>query len=94
MRRSKSEVYVHLVWTTHNRHSWLTPMLAAPVYACITGVAQRLGCVVLAIGRMPDHVHLVVNLPPRTSIAQLAQQTKGASSKLAGDLGGRETGGR
>ena len=69
----------------------LTPELTASVYGRIANVAQRLGCVVLAVGGMPDHVHLAVKLPPRTSSAQLAQQVKGASSKLAGDLGGRET---
>ena len=90
MRRSKSEVYLHLVWATHNRHPWLTSELTPPVYGCIAHVAQRLGCLVLAVGGMPDHVHLAVKLPSRTSIALLAQQVKGASSKLAGDLSGRE----
>ena len=86
MRRSKAEVYLHLVWATHNRQPWLTPELAPPVYGCIETVARRLGCTVLALGGMPDHVHLVVMLPPKRAIYLLAQRVKGASSKLAADL--------
>ena len=86
MRRSKAEVYLHLVWATCNRQSWLTPERAPQVYYCIIGVAEQLGCTVLALGGMPDHVHLAVRLPTRTSIAQLAQQIKSASSKLTSEL--------
>ena len=86
MRRSKAEIYLHLVWTTRNRQPWLTPELVSPVYACIETVARRLGCTVLALGGMPDHVHLVVMLPPKRAVYLLAQQVKGASSKLAADL--------
>ena len=32
---------------------------------------------------MPDHVHLLVEMPPTTSIAQLAKQVKGGSSHFA-----------
>ncbi len=86
MRRSKSEVYLHLVWSTHNRQPWLTPERTPPVYHCIISVAKRLGCTVMAIGGMPDHVHLAVRLPTQTKISDLAQQTKSASSKLTNDL--------
>ena len=86
MRRSKSEIYLHLVWATHNRQPWLTPKIAPPVYGCIANMAERHGCSVLAIGGMPDHVHLAVRLPPRTGISLLAQQIKGASSHLAAQL--------
>ena len=84
MRRSKAEIYLHLVWATHNRQPWLTPELAPPIYGWVTATAKRLRCTVLALGGMPDHVHLLVLLPPRTSISLLAQQVKGSSSRLAG----------
>jgi len=86
MRRSKAEVYLHLVWATHNRQPWLTPERTPLIYHCIVGVAKRLRCTVLAIGGMPDHVHLAVRLPTDTRISDLVQQTKSASSKLTNDL--------
>ncbi len=86
MRRSKAEVYLHLVWTTYQRIPWLTPDLTPPVYGCIAGLAKRNGAEILALGGMPDHVHLVVKLSPKTAISLLAQQIKGASSRLAATL--------
>ena len=85
MRRSKAEVYLHLVWATHNRRPWLTPDLTPIVYDAITRVARRLKVTILAVGGMPDHVHLLVLLPPSQNIAQFAGQVKGASSRLAGE---------
>ena len=90
MRRSKAEIYLHLVWATHNRQPWLTPELALPIYERVTSTARRLRCTVLGIGGMPDHVHLLVRLPPVTSISLLAQQVKGSSSRLAREVGRRK----
>ena len=86
MRRRKAEGYLRFVWARHGRQPWLTPELVLPVYDCIETSARRLGCTVLALGGMPDHVYLVVMLPPKTAIYLLAQQAKGASSKLAAYL--------
>jgi putative transposase len=69
MRRSKVEVYLHLIWTTEGRQGWLTPGLAPPMYGCIANIAERVGCTVLAIGGMPDHMHLVVKSPSKTAVA-------------------------
>ena len=86
VRRSKAEIYLHLVWATHNRQPWLTPELAPPIYERVTATARRLRCTVLGLGGMPDHVHLLVRLPPITSISLLAQQVKGSSSRLAREV--------
>ena len=48
--------------------------------------AEKLGCNVLAIGGMPDHVHMIIVLPTTVTIAKLMKQVKGVSSKLANDL--------
>lgn len=86
MRHNKAEVYLHFVWTTEGRQPFLDPRLERAAFRCIESQAAKLGCVVLALGGMPDHVHLVVRLPPRLSIARLVKQVKGVSSALANDL--------
>jgi putative transposase len=80
MRQCKAEVYLHLVWATLNRLPLLTSDIERAVYRCIENEALRLGCNVLAIGGMPDHIHLVVKIPTRLSIASLMNQVKGVSS--------------
>jgi len=85
MRRSKAEIYLHLVWGTWGSLPLVTEEIERSVYRCIESEAQRLKCIVLAIGGMPDHVHLVVRVPTRVSAAQLAQQIKGVSSTFVRD---------
>ncbi len=86
MRRSKAEIYLHLVWATHGRQPLVTSEIERRVYKCIEAEAQQLDCQVLAIGGMPDHVHLAVKLPTKLSAAKLMQQVKGVSSAFINDL--------
>ena len=91
MRQGKAEVYLHLVWATLGREPLLTAEVERPVYRCIEKEAKRLKCEVLAIGGMPDHVHLCVKISPSLSIAHLMNYVKGVSShfvhdQLPGDL--------
>lgn len=91
MRQSKAEIYFHLVWATKGREPWLTPEVERAVYRCIEAEARGMGCVVLGIGGMPDHVHLCVRAPARLSPSEIAKRVKGVSSHFAHDhLPGRE----
>src|SRR5579871_2602004 len=80
VRRSKAEIYHHLVWTTSARAPAITPEVERAIHRCIESEARRIGCDVLAINGMPDHVHLVVKMPTKLSSASLAHQVKGVSS--------------
>ena len=80
MRQSKIEVYLHLVWATYRRLPFVTNEIESAVYRCIQNEAQQVGCEVLAIGGMPDHVHLIVKFPATIDIARLMNQIKGVSS--------------
>ena len=77
---------LHIVWSTHERMPLVTETLERSLYRCMQSEAEALGCHVLAIGGMPDHVHLIVALPTTVSVAKLMKQVKGVSSNLAGDL--------
>jgi REP element-mobilizing transposase RayT len=85
MRRSKVEIYLHLVWATWEREAWLAGDVERAVYRCVQGEARDLGCDVLALGGMPDHVHLLVKTPSTVSAAVLTKQIKGVSSRLVKD---------
>ncbi|WP_395094424.1 IS200/IS605 family transposase [Armatimonas sp.] len=81
---------LHVIWTTEQRWALVTPELERDVYRCISAEAEKLGCRVLAINGMPDHVHVVVYLSVTTSISNLLKQMKGASSSLARNIVGTE----
>ena len=86
MRRSKVELYLHLVWVVKGRQDRITGAFEAEVYRCITGEAANLGCQVFAIGGLSDHIHLLAQVPGKVSASHLAQQVKGVSSRLMNKL--------
>ena len=45
--------------------------------------AKRHGARVIEIGVVPDHVHLLLELPPAYDVPRLVQGLKGASARLA-----------
>ena len=72
------QIYYHVVWATAQR----APVLAAHrgrAVVAITTVARRFGAHVLACNTMPDHVHLLVSLPP-LDLAQFVGRVKGGSA--------------
>ena len=89
MRRSKVEIYLHFVWGTLHRLPLVTEEIERDVYRCIGDQAAGLGCIVLAIGGISDHVHLLLRVPAKVSASELMKQVKGVSSAFGRDrLGG------
>jgi putative transposase len=84
-RQSKIDVHYHLVWATKHRQGWLDGPCERLAYSVIRREAEEVGCVVLALNGMPDHVHLVVRTRSCVSPATLAKQVKGVSSTCIND---------
>ncbi len=82
MGNKKSALYLHLIWSTWDRTPWLTSNVENQIYRIIVSQVYRLGCKVLAINGMPDHIHLVVNFPTTITIANLVKKAKGVSSRV------------
>lgn len=91
MQQSRAEVYLHFVWATYRRLPLLTPGVEQAVYRCILRQVRDAGCEVLAIGGMPDHVHLAVRMATTAAPADLAQRAKGVSSTVARRMLGGDT---
>jgi len=82
MRAPYTQLYLHLVWSTWDRHPFLVQGLRERVYECIQAECVRLRVDLIAIGGMEDHVHLLVRVPATIAPADLVKQMKGASSHL------------
>ncbi len=74
------KLYYHLAWATKNRFSLITDEIEERLYRQIIGKSDSLECHVHAVGGMPNHIHIVVSIPPKLSIAAYISQVKGASS--------------
>jgi len=50
----------------------------------LPGLARKEEAMVHAIGVMPDHVHVVVSIPPKVAISKVVNRLKGSSRRLLG----------
>jgi putative transposase len=80
MRRNFTQMYVHLVWATWDRLPLITPGLQQPIYNVIAAECKQMGCHVVAIGGIADHIHVLTGFPASLAIATLVKQIKGSSS--------------
>lgn len=81
-------LFVHLVWSTKRRRPLLEPELEPVIFDVIAIKCRALRCPAIAIGGMPDHVHVLVSLHPTMSVSALAKDLKGASAHTANRLVG------
>ena len=82
MRSPYTQLYLHVVWATWDRLPLVTVVLEQVVYSNIRAKCAEIKCPCLAIGGMPDHVHLLVRLHSAVSAAEFAKDVKGSTSHL------------
>ena len=75
-----SQLYIHLVFSPKNRNSLIQPSWEERLHEYITGIVQERGHKLLAIGGMPDHIHIFVGLKPSEAISDLVREIKTASN--------------
>ncbi len=75
-----SQLYIHLVFSPKHREALIHPDWEEELYKYITGVIQQRGHKLLAIGGMPDHVHIFIGQKPSESISDLVVEIKTSSN--------------
>lgn len=81
MPSTLTNLLYHIVFSTKNREPTITAPIRANLYKYIGGIIRGEGGVLLEIGGMPDHVHLVVRLKAEPSVATMIKIIKSKSSK-------------
>ena len=71
----------HIVFGTKYRAPLITPDVRDALYGCMAGILTRRRGTLLAIGGMPEHVHLLVGLRATHSLADIMQKLKANSSR-------------
>ncbi len=82
MHRNFTQLYLHFVWGTRDRLPLVTPDIQEVIYAAIVSQCRQLGCTVIAIGGVADHIHLLTDFPPTLTGSELLGKAKGSSSHL------------
>src|SRR3954447_2825476 len=81
-RHSVSAIHIHLVFVTKYRRGVLDPAARDWLAEHFARVCERMGARLLARDGEDDHVHLLVEYPPKLSVSALVNALKGTSSRL------------
>ncbi len=87
MPRTYSRLCFHIVFATKHRSPLITPEVAGELYRFVGGIVRDQGGALLAVGGMPDHIHLLIELRPNYSVAAVVKAIKGASSRWLNEAG-------
>src|SRR5262249_10912731 len=84
-RRNKLRVCIHFVWATKNRLPLLTEDIERDIYRYIEAICLDNRCSVLAVGGIPDHIHLLAALPSTITLGKIMKEVKGGTSRLVSE---------
>jgi len=74
------QLYFHLVSSTKGHIPLIKETLLEYTAHVVTEDAKKRGAVVIACAAMPDHLHLLVSLPPTIAVSTFIGQVKGATA--------------
>ena len=72
---------IHTIFSTKDREPLITPDLKPRLLAYLGGIVRELGGKIVAANSMPDHVHLLMGLPPGATVADVLRVVKTNSSR-------------
>ncbi len=72
----------HFVWIPARRRKVLVGAVAERLQALIYEVVAELGCAVIALEVMPDHIHLFLSATPTLAPDQIMFRIKGRTSRV------------
>jgi putative transposase len=91
MKHAVYSLCYHIVLETDRRRPMIVPGLVDGLHRFFERMVRRLGGVVVGVGGIPDHLHLLVRLPPTAVVAETVrvlktESTRWASKQRASDL--------
>lgn len=85
LRRGRTCVFVlhvHLVFVTKYRRHVFTKAILSDLREIFQSVCKDFDAVLVEFEGEKDHVHLLVNYPPKVSVTKLVNSLKGVSSRM------------
>jgi putative transposase len=87
MAHSYSRNHIHLVFSTKERRNTIPKEFLPRLFSYIAGICKNYEMIPIAIGGTENHVHILLHLSPKLSLAKAVQLLKGNSSKWMGEQG-------
>lgn len=76
MANTYTQIYIHLIFAVKDRASLIPKDQKEHVHKYITGIVKNNNCKMLSINSMPDHIHILIGLNPKTSLSDLVRDIK------------------
>lgn len=83
---SYSRLFYHLVWPTKNHQPLITPNIEKELFRYMIKKSEQLGVRILEINGTENHIHIIIEIPPKLSIAEVVHRLKGSSSHEFSEL--------
>lgn len=80
MSHTYHQLYFHFIWGTHSRQPLVDRSWRPQLLNILNEEVKKRGGYPIRHNAMPDHVHLLVRLPPKIAPAEFIGQVKGATS--------------
>jgi putative transposase len=88
MAHSFHKLFYHIVWATKERLPLIEEEHRERLVECVMNACKEREVMPMACNGMPDHLHLLVQLPPAIAPATFIGQVKGASAYAFNHHGG------
>lgn len=85
-KHSIHRIHFFVTFAVQNNHNFIRTAIRKKLYACIKSELRSLGCTCIAIGGMPDHIHILFSSNPTKSPADIIKHIKGNSSHYINTL--------
>ena len=79
---SFANLYYHIMFHTKYNAMAINIENERILYSYINGFCNNYGVKLIRLGGMPDHIHMLVNMPTTESVSDFVKQLKVATSKM------------
>lgn len=93
-RHSVTDLKVHLVCVAKYRDEVFSAQELELIEAVFQDVAKKMNFEILEMNGEDEHVHALIEYPPKLSISKIVNALKGVSSRRYGQAGFRKPGGK
>lgn len=81
MPQSLANIYIHLIFSTKDRHPFLTDTIRPALHSYLGQVGKTLDCPLILVNSVEDHVHILHRLSRTVTIAKAVEEFKKSTSK-------------
>jgi len=76
LQNSHAKMYMHMIWSTHNRIPWIDKSIRPDLYSHMSEIVKKNRGCMHSIGGIEDHIHILMEAPKDKALADLVKDVK------------------